>query len=115
MITVYALLCPLTHRLRYVAATKYCPRQRWSSFTTPKAMRRPGKLGDWLRELNSHGLRPWLVVLERTNDLRAKDRWVELLDQPDNELLNGAQGLNGMLGRRHDGSLIEQTDCMTQS
>lgn len=115
MITVYALMCPLTHRLRYVAATKYCPRQRWSSFTTPDMLRRRGPLGDWLRELHSHGLRPWLVILERTDDVIAKDRWIELLNQPDNQLLNKALGLHGMLDRRHDGSAVDHTDCMTKS
>lgn len=109
MVTIYALVCPLSGDIRYIGKTNMKPSKRLRGHISELS----GKCGShkqrWLRKLSEIGLRPWIWVLEEVfepDDWRARERaWISKgidIGLPLTNQTKGGEGLDWIDGERKE-------------
>jgi hypothetical protein len=84
-VAIYALCEPVTNEVRYIGATTNIvqrARQHWSGCS--------GSTGKWVQELQDHGLRPGVMILDLVAKVRAADAELRQIEahQGSGRLLN---------------------------
>lgn len=93
--TIYALVDPTTHCIRYVGYTKQSLKQRLNNHMAPSRLKKDSKKNIWLRSLNT---RPIIIVLEKLGECSQKYAesseifWIRLLRMAGNDLTNETIG-----------------------
>jgi hypothetical protein len=89
---IYTLNDPTTHEVRYVGQTRFAKRRKWQhgSETNNRSERR---ISRWARGLIAAGKRPLFVLIERTDDLDAREVfWIAEHKRRGAKLLNMNEG-----------------------
>lgn len=103
-VSIYALVDPRDGAPRYVGRSS-APRKRFYAHISVGLIRMENRRRyDWVRELEAHGLRPALLILETCQIEQAAEaelRWIERY-RPSGKLFNGtASGLTKLKPLRH--------------
>lgn len=91
---IYALVCPLTNKVRYIGKSNN-PVRRYTEHMDDNANTAKVR---WLRKIKRHGLQPSLLILERCDRILWREReryWISIGKQLGWPLTNGTDGGDG--------------------
>lgn len=92
---IYALVCPISRKIKYVGKTKKDLDDRLKQHIGQSYNGNALK-AFWIKSLKTKGLKPIIIILEETKDLNNKDiekKWIVVFDDLKCDLFNINSGI----------------------